>query len=169
MIAFLEEERARSKRLVASPALPAPLNPHHWEQAHSLPFSKVSLKGPWTIRRWSKLVWIDQTLFTAAPGARLSFAFKGRGLSLGFDFGKKSAEFRYRLDGGEWQASKRDRPAWCGDEGWFRISPIADDLPDGKHTFELEVIHGNDANCTGTNFNLALIGIIAGNYTQRHK
>ena len=162
VIAFLEKERARSKRPAVSPALPPPLNPRHWEQAHCLPFSKVRLKGPWTIRRWSNLVWIDQTLSSAAPGAQLSFSFKGRGLSLGFDFGKKSAEFRYRLDGGEWQVSKRDRPTWCGDEGWFRISPIADDLPDGNHTFELEVIHGNDANCTGTNFNLALIGIIAG-------
>jgi hypothetical protein len=159
VIAFLEKERTRSKPKVA--ALPPPLNPLNWENTRPLPFAKVSLTGPWTVRRWSKLAWIDQTLSTSSPGARLSFTFKGRGLSLGFDFGKKSSEFRYRIDGAEWQASKRDRPAWCGDEGWFRMSHIADDLPSGNHTFELEVVHGNDANCTGTNFNLALIGIVA--------
>jgi hypothetical protein len=161
VISFLEKERIRGRHTTQPRPLPLPLNPRNWEHARLLPFSKVDLKGPWTLRRWPKLVWIDQTLSTTAPGARLSISFRGRGLSLGFDFGKKSAEFRYRLDGAMWQISQRDRPAWCGDDGWFRISHMADDLPDGHHTFELEVIHGNGVNCTGTDFNLALIGIVA--------
>lgn len=44
--------------------------------------------------------------------------------------------------------------------GWFRIGTIADDLPAGRHSVEIKVIHGNGPNGTGTNFRLALIGVI---------
>jgi hypothetical protein len=163
VITYLERELlgdASTEALATGNAMPAPLNPCNWEGAYCLPFAQVKLAGPWTVQRWSKLVWIDQVLNTAAVGARLSFEFDGRGLSLGFDFGKSSAEFRYRLDGGEWKQSERDRPAWCPEDGWYRISSIADDLPAGRHMFELEVVHGNTANCTGTNFRMACIGIV---------
>jgi hypothetical protein len=147
--------------------LPRPLNPNHWGDAHTLDWSDVRLDGPWRIRRSCGLVWMDQIASTAAVGAKLSFEFTGRGLLLGFDFGKSSAEFRYRLDGKDWQCSKRDRPPWCGVDGWYRTFSVADDLAPGRHTFELEVVHGNPLDdpalsegCTGTNFNLALIGII---------
>jgi hypothetical protein len=161
--AFLERE------LVSAPSLgtisagaerPAPLNPHHWEGAYPLPFERVTLDGPWTIQRAAKLVWMDRILTTSAVGARLSFDFEGRGLSLGFDFGKLSAEFRYRLDGGEWQQSVRDRPWWCGDDGWYRMFTVGDDLASGQHHVEIEVVHGNAENCNGTNFRLALIGVV---------
>lgn len=33
-------------------------------------------------------------------------------------------------------------------------------LPPTTHLFELEVIHGDRPDCTGTNFVLALIGVI---------
>ena len=99
-------------------------------------------------------------------GAGLAFEFTGRGLLLGFDFGKNSAEFYYRLDGQDWQYSNRDRPDWCGGEGWYRTFPVADDLPPGRHTFELKTVHGNASNndtgghYLGTTFILALIGVI---------
>jgi hypothetical protein len=168
--AFLERE------LIAQPgpaiiptgeALPAPLNSANWENAQALPFADLQLTGPWTIRRSSKLVWMDQIAQTTAPGAQLQFEFEGRGLVLGFDFGKASAEFRYRLNGGEWQLSGFDRPDWMGADGWFRILVVADDLPGKRHIFELEVIHGNPtgdysiaASYTSTNLKLALVGII---------
>jgi hypothetical protein len=161
VIGFLEAERRRRRPGGARRPLPPPLNPRNWEHARVLPFSKVRLQGPWTVRRASRLVWMDEILSTAAPGARLAFEFRGRGLSLGFDFGKTSAEFRWRLDGGAWQDSKRDRPDWCGPDGWYRVSSVADDLTPGRHAFELEVVHGNAAGCTGTNFQLALIGVVA--------
>ncbi|MNP53192.1 hypothetical protein D3C76_1476440 [compost metagenome] len=99
-------------------------------------------------------------LETSAVGARLSFSFEGRGVALGFDFGRTSAEFRYRIDSGEWVTVQRERPAWVGKDGWFRISPLMDQLALGKHFFELEVIHGNREECTGTDFRLAFIGIV---------
>jgi len=118
-------------------------------------------EGPWTLRRHVTLEWMDQAIEMAAVGARLSFRFVGRGLVLGFDFGKTSCECRYRLDFGEWITTKRDRPEWLGQEGgWFRVLGIADDLPPGEHHFEMEVIHGNRDGCSGTNCRLGMIGII---------
>ena len=139
---------------------PAPLDPRHWEGGSILPWEDVRLEGPWTLRRWPHLVWMDQVLSTAAVGARLSFSFTGRGLALGFDFGTTSAEFRYCLDGGAWAVSQRDRPDWCPAGGWYRLTLIAEDLTPGEHTFELEVVHGDGLRCTGTNFHLALIGVL---------
>jgi lysophospholipase L1-like esterase len=160
---FLERELISAPSVTSVPtgaARPEPLNPNHWEGAYVLPFDAVKLSGPWTIQRSSKITWIDQMLTTSAVGARLAFEFEGRALSLGFDFGKLSCEYRYRLDGGEWQLSKRDRPWWVPDDGWYRTSTVVEDLALGRHQFELEVVHGNAESCTGTNCKLALIGIV---------
>ncbi|MDF2815545.1 MAG: lysophospholipase L1-like esterase [Paenibacillus sp.] len=140
--------------------LPAPIHPRNWEMAAILPFSEVQLSGPWTLRRWPHLRWIDQVLYTSAIGARLSFSFEGTGLALGFDFGKLSSEFRYRINNGDWNQSSRERPDWCGDQGWYQMTVIADDLELGTHHCELEVIHGDRPECKGTEFNLACIGIL---------
>jgi len=165
--AFLEKELLGQggPALPTGQALPAPLNAHNWEYAYRLPFDKVRLEGPWTVRRWVKLVWIDQVLRTSAVGARLAFEFEGRGLLLALDFGKAAADFRYSLDGGEWRLSGFDRPDWVGPDGWFRPLTVADDLPVGKHTFELEVLHADPQGdgsvpSQGTNFNLGLIGVL---------
>lgn len=148
------------KRQYKEYKFPDAYNEHNWGKAYLLPFSEVKLEGPWIIRRWSTLEWIDQVIDTSAIGATLSFEFTGRGLCLGFDFGKTSAEFRYRIDGGEWIEEVRERPDWCEDEGWYRISCITDELTSAKHEFELVVIHGNRPECKGTNFRLAMIGIV---------
>ncbi len=169
VIGFLVQELVEApgaKPIPWGKDLPVPLSSANWEQASSLSFAQVSLDGPWQVQRWPKLVWIDQVLHTSTPGAKLAFSFSGRGLVLAFDFGKASAEFRYRLDGGEWQTSDRDRPDWCGPDGWYRTFHVADDLKPGKHSFELEVVDGNPAGdrdasrYSGTNFDLALIGIV---------
>ncbi|OBZ13088.1 SGNH/GDSL hydrolase family protein [Bacillus sp. FJAT-26390] len=140
--------------------LPEPLDAKCWDKVYALSFDQVQTSGPWVIRRWPHLEWIDQVLETAAVGAGLSFRFEGRGLALGFDFGRSSAEFRYRVDGGEWQPSERERPSWLAEDGWYRLSFFGDDWSGGAHLFELEVMHGNQPNCTGTNFRLAKVGII---------
>ncbi len=164
VIQFLEKEllsSPNSNGIKTGNDLPTPLHPKNWERSIQLDFSEVKLSGPWTIRRYPHLVWIDQILYTAAVGAKLSFSYEGRGLSLGFDFGKDAAEFRYRFDGGGWKVMVRDRPIWCPPaEGWYRSSFIGEELEYGKHTFELEVTHGNAEGCTGTNFRLGMIGVV---------
>jgi lysophospholipase L1-like esterase len=144
-----------------------PFNKKCWDIIETIPLTSVKTSGAWFLQQWVKSVWIDQALHTSSPGAKLSFEFAGRGLLLGFDFGKTSAEFKYKVDNSKWLFSNRDHPAWCGNEGWYRPFIVSDDLKNGKHTFELEVIHGNPLNdsalatsFTGTNFNLALIGVI---------
>lgn len=140
--------------------LPQPLDPGNWEQVAFVPFEDVRTEGPWSIRRWVTLEWIDRALSTSAVGSKLYFSFEGRGLALGFDFGQLSAECRYRIDGGEWQATARQRPEWCGPSGWLKTEIFADDLPQGRHEVELEVIHGNKPDCGGTRFDLAYIGVV---------
>ena len=106
--AFLRRELIDAPSAQAIPCgadLPAALHPLHWGNSYNLPFEAVRLEGPWTVMRWTKYSWIDQTLHTSVPGARLSFDFNGRGLLFGCDFGRSSAEFRWRVDGGEWQTT----------------------------------------------------------------
>ncbi|WP_214626504.1 SGNH/GDSL hydrolase family protein [Paenibacillus agaridevorans] len=164
VITFLQAELTElNPSVVQTEALPLPepLDPDNWEKAFTLRLSDVETEGPWVIRRWPHVEWIDQVLETAAIGAKLKFTFEGRGLTLGFDFGKTSSEIRYRLDGGPWETTVRDRPDWCGNDGWYRMLSIAERLTSGLHVFEMEVVHGCLPNCTGTNCRLALIGIIA--------
>ncbi len=170
VISFLEKELLHpsgSNSILSGNSLPQPLERENWEDAITLPFDVVRLEGPWTIRNWPKLAYMDHVISTSAVGAKLSFSFEGRGLLLGFDFGKNSCEFKYRVDGGDWQTSQRDRPEWCPADGWYRLFSVAENLQPAVHEFELEVIHPNpDPNAVlvnqyaGTNFRLALIGIL---------
>ena len=164
VIAFLQKELSRSPSLGETAAsawtLPAPLHPHHWQQTEVLPLADLSTQGPWALKRVHDCGHLEQALETHSPGARLHFEFQGRGLVLIFDFGKKSAEFVYRLDGGEWTKSARERPSWMGDRGMFAAFVVADHLSNGHHAFELEVVHGNQPDCGGTECRLSLVGVI---------
>lgn len=164
VIAYLQKELPYADHAVeadqVSYLIPKPLDTQCWDDVFDLSFHHIHTRGSWAIRRWPHLEWIDQVLETSAIGAELSFSFEGRGLVLGFDFGRSSAEFRYRIDDGEWQVMERERPSWVQDDGWYRLSCFGDDWGSGRHRFELEVIHGNRPECTGTNFRLAKVGII---------
>jgi len=162
VIEFLEEELFAGTGTAETKIvdLPAPIDANNWAESFLLPFSEVKFNGPFKLRRWTENAFIDQVIETSAAGARLSFEFEGRGLSLGFDFGKMSSEFRYCIDGEDWVEVIRERPEWCSNSGWFKIYNICDDLPVGKHIFELEVIHGRRLECKGTRFCLAFIGVI---------
>jgi lysophospholipase L1-like esterase len=143
----------------AGPDMPAALCPDHWQAAHTIPLDAVETEGRWSLVRWPHCPWIDQALYSSAPGSRLRFAFDGRMVQLGFDFGGASSEFRWRIDGSEWTDAQRDRPPWCGARGWFRLSPLAADLAPGPHIVELEVVRGGE-DCTGSDFCLGLIGVV---------
>ncbi|MBW5444819.1 hypothetical protein GE107_01910 [Cohnella sp. CFH 77786] len=140
--------------------LPEPITPGHWEDAQLLSLDSVRCKGIWSLRRWPYAPWAEQVLYTSSIGSGLEFPFRGTALYLGFDFGKRSAEFRYRIDGGEWRESNRERPSWCGDRGWFVLNALAEELERGEHRCEVEVIHGNREGCEGTQFCLAWVGVL---------
>lgn len=136
------------------------LNPNNWEHTYILPFSEVNTVGPWSVQRWSTCNWIDQVLATSSPGAELDFIFKGRGLSLGFDFGKFASEYDCEIDGKKIDLKKRPRHNWCPDEGLYSISNIIDDMELKEHHCKMKVVHGGDE-AYGTNFRLAFIGVIS--------
>ncbi len=143
------------------PQLIEPLHASHWQHSFMFPFDEMKLTGPWIVRRRRDMASVNQELFTSAPGARLSFTFEGRGLTLASLFGKMSAEYRYRLDHGDWIFSNRDRSGWCpGQLGYPRLDLIADDLNEGIHSFEMEIVHGNGLNCKSTNFHFIFAGIV---------
>jgi len=141
-------------------ALPAPLTVGAWEHVGVVPWSNVVLQGPWTLGPWTACPGIKEALHSAAPGAGLQLEFAGRGLVLGFDFGRTSGEVRYRLDQGEWHETRRDRPAWIGDQGWFRPEVIADDLPPGCHSFELKTLNLPTTGVQGSRTTLGFLGVI---------
>jgi hypothetical protein len=163
MITFLERElitKPSPSGMLIGDKRPAPFNPQHWEGGKCVPLDSVKLEGPWALRRWWQCVGVEQVLDTAAVGAKLAFEFAGRVLTLAFDFDKTCADFRYRIDDQAWATYAFDRPAlWCG-PGWYRTVHLAEDLPPGRHKVELEVVHGDRPECMGTNFRLALIGVV---------
>jgi hypothetical protein len=144
----------------ARPALPEAQQPACWERVALLDLAAPVREGPWTLRRWFACPGMGQALHTTVPGARLRFPFDGRGLVLGFDFGRLSGEIRHRVDAGAWSQTGRDRPAWCGDNGWFRPTCVADDLAPGRHEFELETLAVPVPPGCGTVTTIGLIGLI---------
>jgi len=158
-----------SGQLLASPSmaahetpseLPPPLSPRHWQGLSLVPLASVDTTGPWVLRRVQNRFHTGQVLETHTPGARVRFDFTGRGLALIFEYGKRSAEFTYRIDEGDWVPVVRERFEWGGDCGMVNACVISDELASGLHTFEMEVIHGNRPDCTGTECRLATIGVI---------
>ncbi|THF74830.1 SGNH/GDSL hydrolase family protein [Cohnella fermenti] len=158
--------RSFSRKKAASSHIPPPYmedsgQDHAWANAALVPFEQVELEGSWLfVRPTAVLPWTDCLLCTSALGSKMSFSFAGTRLALGFDFGKRSAEFVYRIDDGEPVQSSRERPAWCGDGGWFQLYWVGGPLERGLHRVEIEVVHGNREECGGTRFHLGLIGVI---------
>ena len=151
VMAFLAEALARPAGTKAKrPKLPPARTTGAWEHVSRVPFDAVERSGPWALRRSQLCRGVDQLLTSTAPGAGLKLKFKGRGLALGFDFGKSAGEIRYRVDGGKWTTTLRDCPAWAGVSGWLRAQVISDTLKPGPHTFELETLPGATAEVRGT-------------------
>ncbi|MEY3774922.1 MAG: hypothetical protein RLZZ129_1702 [Verrucomicrobiota bacterium] len=135
IIAFCAEElggdltdRHRQERLT----MPAALQADCWDKFSRCDLTTLELTGPWSLHRWFTCLGMARALTTNVPGATLRCAFEGRGFVLGFDFGRLSGEVRYRVDGGEWRQTERDRPDWCGDSGWYRPTLVA--VPGGRGT-----------------------------------
>lgn len=163
VIAFCEAELAQARtsaQWLARPALPPALHPGAWERTSWIDLATPTLGGPWSLRRWFTCLGMERALTTSVPGATLRCEFEGRGLVVGFDFGRLASEVRYRIDGGEWQQTQRDRPDWCGDSGWYRPTVVADDLQGGHHGFELETLAVPVPRGRGTITTIGLLGVI---------
>jgi hypothetical protein len=158
--AFLSEAIARPAKAAPRPALPAVLSAGAWEQVSRVAFDAVERTGPWAVRRSQLCRGVDQLLVSSAPSAGLKFKFTGRGLVLGFDFGRTAGEFRYRVDGGAWITTCRECPSWAGACGWLRHYLISDTLAAGPHTFELVTLPGATTEVRGTRTAIGFFAVI---------
>jgi hypothetical protein len=163
IIAFCEEElggdltdRHRQERL----AMPVALKADCWDKVSRCDLTTLELTGPWSLHRWFTCLGMARAFTTNVPGATLRCAFEGRGFVLGFDFGRLSGELRYRVDGGEWWQTERDRPDWCGDSGCYRPTLVADDLPSGRHPIGLGTLTVAVPGGRGTVTTIGLLGVI---------
>lgn len=165
IIAFCEEawtgpEAQAGRHEPAGVELPAARDARCWENVRVVDFAAAELMGPWVVRNTPTCLGLDRVLWTTGVGARLRLRFRGRGVMLGFDFGRLSSEVRYRVDGGPWTQTERDRPDWCGDRGWYRPVIVADDLALADHELELETVAVPVRGGMGVETALGLIGII---------
>jgi len=158
--AELSDEKSASAKTAAASTLPPPLFAKNWQNATLLPLTSVTTTGPWVLKRVSCNEHLDQVLETHAPGSRLEFDFTGHGLVLITKYGKRSAEFNYRIDGGEWIPVVRPRFDWGGDRNMVGATFLTEDLSPGPHHFEMIVTHGNRPDCTGTECRIASIGVL---------
>lgn len=142
------------------PCLPDPIYKPHWQNTSLLELTSVKVEGPWVMKRIHDYKHIEQVLETHAVGARLCVNFSGRGLVLIIEYGKIAAEFKYRIDGGEWMVSSRLRHDWMGERGCVTPFVVSDELPYRGHMFELEVIHGNSVEYSGTEFRLGGVFVL---------
>jgi len=140
--------------------LPAPLHRACWERVRRVDLASAEWSGPWVLRNTATCLGLERVLWTTLPGSTLRLRWIGRGLVLGFDFGRLSSEVRYRVGGGPWTQTERERPEWCGDRGWYRPVTVAEDLGPGEHLLELETIAVAVRGGIGTETALGLIGII---------
>jgi hypothetical protein len=138
--------------------LPPPLDPRNWSAVEALPWDAVATTGAWFERRVPQPCWMGRALTTVQPHARLSAPFRGRGLCVGGDFGRRCADFRWRIDGGAWHDVRDDRPAWLGERGWYRVRHVGGSLRPGAHRFELETLPAVCDGVTASNFTLCLLG-----------
>ncbi len=141
--------------IIDQSSLPKPLEMNNWENARLIPLSSIHLPETFYLKRSSTQAFVDQVIYSSAIGATLNIPFTGRGIVLVFDFGKRSSELKYSIDGGEVEVTKRDRPAWCGNSGWLRPLIIGGNLDSKPHNLTLEIIHGNRPDCEGTLFELS--------------
>lgn len=144
----------------AARTLPPPLDPLAWDGVSFVPLSAVACRGPWFEHRHPDSAGLDSVLQCTTAGATLRFSFVGRGLVLGFDFGHAAGEVRTRLDDGPWTATDRPRYPWHGDFGWLLPTVVADDLPPGPHTCELETLAAVRPDRIAAATRLAFIGVL---------
>lgn len=139
--------------------LPAPIDPENRENAALLDPLSLSPGEQWRFCRSHTLPWADMMLVTTCLGAKLQIPFTGTGLSLVLDFGQTSADFCYRVDGGDPIPAQLDYPDWCGDSGWVRAMELGYPLERGDHVIELEVVRPAQMRA-GSRFDIMLLGVI---------
>lgn len=145
VIEYLEAELSAENEteILRGENLPVPLNSKHWQNVVEIPFDDVKTKGSWFVEREAFIPWFDEKLSTYGLHDSLSFPFEGRALAMIFSYGKASGKIEFCIDEGEWQEYAYERYWWVPEENFVNAVKFADDLEEGKHTFQLRVTHGD--------------------------
>lgn len=161
VIMFLEKALSEQEGDTDRKSMPAePLDPLNWENTEIIPFEEMTLSGSWIIQRSLKSVFIDRLLSTSVPGAKVCLEFEGRGAVIGLDFGKRGADLRCFVDGEEKKIIPIEKAEWMPENGWFTLRIIDDCLEYGRHFLEIETVNVSKVFCSGTNCDIAFVGII---------
>lgn len=135
-----------------SAELKAPLMADNWENVRRIPFDEMKWKAPWMLRRNASNLHPKmntapvnpyQYLETSAIDAVLEVPFEGTGVAACQMYGKAAADFRYKIDDGEWISveSSGANCDWMGNDGFYKFIKLADGLAYGKHNLTIQSVH----------------------------
>lgn len=130
--------------------LPEPVEPGYYGRINEIAPEHWNISGPWVWMRELACPWYERVLYTTSPSAELSFSFRGRALAAHLNFGRRSAVWRCRIDGGEWIEIYGPRVYYVPEQDYCMALMLAENLPLGDHIFELTLFHGDSEFCTGT-------------------
>ena len=158
---LLESQIAGTTEKRKEKEMPEPLAENNLEKGWILPYCDIKKKGAWYDQRPNNLALVDTTLSSFAIGSSLEFSFEGTGATLCMNFGTCAADFKYRIDAGEWKEYHWDRPdSIKATQGIIFHAVLADDLEKGLHTAEIVLIMPSDNRVKGCNFDMAYVGIM---------
>ncbi len=139
----------------------APMFADNWEREETVDLSEIERIGYWRLYRNLDRPLVQRVLSTTCVGSRAKLAFEGTGLVLTISYGWMAADYRWRLDGGEWQIEEYDRPWWMDDHTWLKTKTLAAGLESSSHTVEFEVLPPKaDDKHKGTAFEIIAVGIL---------
>jgi len=158
---FLESQIQNPPANQAKETMPSPIVENNLEKGYIIPYEQIQKKGAWFDQRPNNLALVDTVLSSFAIGSSLKFTFEGTGVTLCMNFGSCAADFKYRIDEGEWKEYHWDRPdSIKATSGIIFHAILADDLAKGAHTAEIELIMPSDPRVKGCNFDMAYVGIM---------
>ena len=160
-----------STEVGVSAELKAPLMTDNWENVRRIPFDEMKWKAPWLLRRNASNMHPAmntapvnpyQYLETSAIDAILEVPFEGTGIVACQMYGKASADFKYKIDGGEWIMVEGEggTAPWMGNGGFYKLVRLADGLPDGKHNLTIQSVHNLTNGNVGNRLEFYLFGEI---------
>lgn len=89
-----------------------------------------------------------QTLYSTAPGAKLTLEFQGNCIGFYLTAGPDAGAVRFRIDGGKVRKVKLYHP-FSQNLHYPYTKLLAEDLPGGSHTLELEVCKARNPGAVG--------------------
>lgn len=168
VIDFLD--KALATEIGVSAELKSPIMEDNWENVRRIPFDEMKWSAPWMLRRNASNLHPTNTapvnpyqyLETSAIDAVLEVSFEGTGVAVCQMYGKASADFKYKVDDGEWimKESSGANCDWMGNGGFYKFIKLAEGLAYGKHTLTIQSVQNVKNSNVGNRLEFYLFGEI---------